>query len=256
MPPIDDSLPLLDDALDATEASVSDEEMSAEPEDDDSDDSALGALDDVDEADEESADDEEDEEDEAVELRRRNVELENRLRQHDYEKQQAANQSYWDGLEKQARDAFEYEERQIWANKDNYVDPDAYLQVELTKLQGRVTDWFRRFYGSQNEARAQQYERATIPAYAARLATEHGLSNADAEELLTFPVEEMPKVAKILSRAAQRSNARKRAAQQKQRATARETTLAQVPAPGGGRSTKKGIKPGSMNHLKEIFASA
>ena len=255
MPPIDESLPQLDDTLDATDASVPDEEMSAEPEDDDSDETDDDALE-TDESDEEPEDDEE-EADDAAELRRRNVELEERLRQHDYEQQQAANQRYWDDLENQARNAFEYEERKIWAEKDNYVDPDAYLQTELTKLQGRVTDWFRRFYASQNQARAQQYERATIPAYAARLATQHGLSNADAQELLEYPVEQMPRIAKLLARAAAKESARKRQKQQTQRATARATDpRLKVPAPGGGRSTSKGVKAGSLTHLKEIFAGA
>jgi hypothetical protein len=255
MPPIDDSLPQLDDALEPTDASVPDEEMSAEPDDDDSDDTDDDALE-TDESDEEPEDDE-DEADDAAELRRRNVELEERLRQHDYEQQQAANQRYWDDLENQARNAFEYEERKIWAEKDNYVDPDAYLQTELTKLQGRVTDWFRRFYASQNQARAQQYERATIPAYAARLATQHGLSNADAQELLEYPVEQMPRIAKLLARAAQKESARKKQRQQTQRATARATDpRLKVPAPGGGRSTSKGTKAGSLDHLKNIFAGA
>ena len=254
MPPTDDSLPQLDDALDATDTLEPDEEMAAGLEDDDGDDPDEDALDD---AGDDDADPDEDEEepDEAAELRRRNAELEDRLRRHDYEQQQNANQQYWDGLENQARDAFVYEERQIWATKDNYVDPDAYLQVELTKLQGRVTDWFRRFYASQNEARAAQYERATIPAYAARLATHHGLSNADAEELLTFPVDEMPKVAKLMARSATKESARKKQRQQKQRATARATDpRLNVPTPGGGRSTSKGIKAGSTAHLLELFA--
>lgn len=254
MPPIDESLPLLDDALDPTEASEPDEEMSAEPEDDESDDLGDGALADVDD---DESDEDDDDEDEVSELRRRNTELEERLRQHDYEQQQSANQAYWDKLEHQARSAFEYEERQIWANKDNYVDPDAYLQTELTKLQGRVTDWFRRFYASQNEARAQQYERATIPAYAARIATQYGLSNADAEELLEYPVEQMPKIAKLLARASEKKAARRKQRQQTQRATARETDpRLKTPAPGGGRSTNKGIKAGSLAHLQEIFAGS
>jgi hypothetical protein len=253
LPPIDESLPLLDDALDPTEAFEPDEEMSAEPEDDDSDEPDDDALEDVDDDDESD----EDEDDDVAELRRRNTELEEKLRQHDYEQQQHANQQYWDKLEGQARSAFEYEERQIWTNKDNYVDPDAYLQVELTKLQGRVTDWFRRFYASQNEARAQQYERATIPAYAARIATQHGLSNADAEELLEYPVEQMPKIAKLLARAAHKNATRKKQTQQKQRATARDTDpRLKMPVPGGGRSTNKGVKAGSLTHLKEIFAGA
>jgi hypothetical protein len=256
MPPIDESLPHLDDALDATDASVPDEEMSAEPEDDESDDLDDDALETDEHGAEEPEDDDEDDDDAAA-LRRRNVELEERLRQHDYEQQQAANQRYWDDLETQARNAFEYEERKIWAEKDNYVDPDAYLQTELTTLQRRVTDWFQRFYASQNQARAQQYERATIPAYAARLATQHGLSNTDAQELLEYPVEQMPKIAKLLARAAQKESARKRQRQQTQRATARATDpRLKVPAPGGGRSTSKGTKAGSLNHLKEIFAGA
>lgn len=258
MPPTDESLPLDQTAPDESDASISDEEMAEEPEEE-ADDADLEPAPADDGADDGEADEDEEEEGDGdtAALRRRLAELEEATRRAEYERQQAANQAYWNDLERQAVAAFEYEERQIWENKDNYVDPDAYVRQEMGKLQARVTDWYRRFFHSQNESRAAQYERAAIPAYAARLAAHHGLSEKDAAELLDYPVELMPKVAARMARDAAKIAALRKNRQQAQRATARSTDprLA-VPAPGGGRATKRGVKAGSLDHLKEIFAGA
>ena len=254
----DDNLPL-DDASGEDVAPIEDEldtpdadaEMSGGLEED-SDEDEEPALEDDDEAD----DDEEDEDDEDP-RDARIAELEERIRREEYERQQANNQAYWAGIEQQAVEAFEWEEAQIWANKDNYVDPDAFVRQEMRRLKGRIQDWYSQFYASQNESRRQQYERAAVPTYAARVATHFNLSEQQAKDLLDYTPQDMVREARKMARYNQQIAALKKTSTQKKRKQAQEAFVAEKGVTtGGGRAPARKIKAGSMDHLIDIFQQA
>lgn len=249
--PLDDAaetVDLPDDELDTGDA---DEEMSGALEEE-SDDDEESSLDDDDE-DELDAETLEDDDPRAARL----AELEAQVRRTEYERQQAANQDYWTGIEKQAQDAFAWEEAQIWANKDNYVDPDAFVRQEFGRLQARTTDWYNRFYASQNESRRQQYEKAAIPTYAARVATHYDLSPRQAKSLLDYRPDDMQREATKMARHNAEKKALKAKLTQSSRKNAQTALMGKnVNSGSTGRTPAGGAKRGSDAHLKQLFASA
>lgn len=235
----------------------------------DTDEAMAGGLsdDDAEEEDEESAlEDDDDEEDAPLsdadlkkllqQTLRDKQELEQKERQRQYEEQNRRNQAYWDDIESQAVAAFDYEEARIWEEAPDAVDPDAYLRRELAKHKARIADWYKRFYASQNASTRQQYERASIPAYASEVAQYFGLSKAQRESLLDFDPKDMPRIAALLK---QQNDDRARLAkgsQQAQRKLAQGNLAKNVPNAGGGRAPAKKVRPGSLSHLVSIFAEA
>jgi hypothetical protein len=258
-PDLDDegvgAIEFIDDDPDTTPDA--DEEMSGglESEDDDDDETEDDALaDDADEDDDEDdADDEEDAE--KAELLRQKSELEQRLRQIDYERQQAANQAHWAGIQEQADAAFEWEWDEIQREKHNRIDPDAYERQEVAQWKSRVNDWYRRFNASINEARRAEMERAAVPAYAARLAQHFSLTDEQAQELLDYAPVDMPREAERRARVNAREAKLRKSAQQARRKAAREGKIAQGGnATGGGRSPATRVKRGSDQHLAALLA--
>jgi hypothetical protein len=236
------------------ETSNADEEMSGGLESDDADDILVEALEDESEEDplETEAEDAE-----KAELRARVAEYEAQVRRAEYEKQQQNNQQYWAGIQGQAEQAFAWEFDQIFVQKDNQVDPDLYVRTETAKLQRRVADWFQRFHASQNEARRQQYERAAIPTYAARLATNYDLSVEQAQELLDYAPERMDYEAQKMARYNAREAAYRKKLQQSRRADGQANLLRKGSGTtGSGRAPVKRVKRGSDEHLTTLLAAA
>jgi hypothetical protein len=261
--PADAALPQGDDTVEVevvdTDAELdtpdADEEMSGGLDRDDADDTDDAALEPDVEEDPFEPDAEEDAE--KAELRARVAEYEAQVRRAEYERQQQNNQAYWNGIQGQAETAFAWEFDQIFVQKDTQVDPDLYVRTETAKLQRRVADWFQRFHASQNEARRQQYERAAIPTYAARLATNYDLSVEQAQELLDYAPERMDYEAQKLARYNAREAAYRKKLQQSRRLDAQDNLMRTGSnTTGGGRAPVKRVKRGSDDHLTALLAAA
>ena len=254
----DDNLPLSDEPVEPDyelydeddEASDADEEMSGEPEDD---------L--VDEDTPELEDDEEDDDDsaedtETAELRRKVAEYEAQVRRAEYERQQAQNAQYWDGIEAEAVNYFEYEYARAAQEKDNYVDPDLFFTQRVVEIRKQERDWYRKFEGSKNEARRQQYERASVPTYAARVATHFDLTAQQAEDLLDYDPQVMVREAEKMARYnAQIKKLRDKNTQAGRKA--KQDALVKTGAVSGeGRGPAARIKRGSDEHLMKLWQNA
>jgi hypothetical protein len=246
---------LVDDESDTLDA---DEEMSGGLEDDESDDDddEDDALDDDDE--DETEDDADDEEDAAkAEILRQKTELEQKLRQIEYEKQQQANQAHWDSIQAEAEYAFEWEWDQIQSEKHNHLDPDAYERQQVGQWKTRVKEWYRRFEASITEARRAQMERAAIPSYAARVAQHFSLTDDQAKDLLEYPVDRMPREAEKMARTNQREADLRKKLQQERRSKARDGQITKGGnTTGGGRAPAKRVVRGSDEHLARLLAGA
>lgn len=272
MPPEDDSLPQdaitpdLDDEGVGTIEFIDDDDSDTTP---DADEEMSGGLDSEDDDDSDDDDDaldddldleDDDEEDaEKAEILRQKTELENKLRQIEYERQQQANQAHWDSIQAQADAAFEWEWDSIQAEKHNHVDPDAFERQEVARWRARVNDWYKRFNASINEARRAEMERAAIPNYVARLAQHFSLTDDQAQELLTdYPNPDMMRreAAKMAARNEREAKLRK-AAKQARRKEAQQGHLAKGGTPtGGGRAPVNRVKRGSDQHLAALLAGA
>ncbi len=258
MPPTDDSLPfddpdfelevVDDESLDADDA---DEEMSGAPESDE-------PSDDPDEAPGDDSEDADDSDTESAELRRQLTELQARERRMAYEEQQRRNQAYWVDIETQAEQYFAWKKEQIYQAATDYVDPDLFVRTKRDELDYERAQWFRDFFASQNEARRQQYERAAVPAYAARVATHYQLSDEQERELLDYPPDRMPKEAEKMARYNAREASLRTQSQQAQRKRTRDGRFATgAPTTGGsGRGSIVKVKRGSDEQLFGILAKA
>jgi hypothetical protein len=228
--------------------------VSGEPDGDESDDDEDPAL-----ADDDEDEDSEGDEDELARLRRENAEHQERQRRLEYESQQRRNQEYWDGIEQQALNAFAWEEAQVYEQAEGYVDPEGYKREKLRDLNIRMIAWFKAFGDSKNEARRQQYERAAVPGYAAKIAAYFGLDEEQEVDLLDYPVERMKREAEKMSRYNAKLAAKTKQAQQTTRASARDAKFGSgrgVQTGVAGNTPVKRVKAGSDNHLKAIFAQA
>jgi hypothetical protein len=230
-----------------SDAPDADEEMSGGP-DEDYVEVEAEALEDEDDSDEPG-------DDEKAELLARVAEYEAQMRRAEYENQQARNKAEWDRIESEARNYFTWAEQQAWAEKDNYVDPDLYLRQELGKIQAQQRNWFQQFYNSQNEARRQQYERAAVPTYAARVATHFDLTAEQAETLLDYDPQHMVREAQKLHRHNAEIARLRGARTQKKRKTGQDTLVKKGAVSGEGRGPVTRIKRGSDDHLAALGVS-
>jgi hypothetical protein len=202
---------------------------------------------------------ESDESDEITAIRTRMAELEADLRRAKSGEENSRNQAYWDDIEQQAITAFEYDEGRIWADKDNYIDPDGYVRVETAKLLARVASWYRKFYASQNDSREKQREQQTIPIYASQVAQHFGLSAEGAKELLSYApfLSQDPNImvreAQRIAKSEAKERVRTKSAQQSQRKQVRQS-MAPVNS-GSGRAPARKVKAGSMSHLRALLSS-
>lgn len=242
--PVDLEYELYDDT---SEASDADEEMSGEPEDGYVDDSS-DALEDDEEDDESSAEDTE-----TAELRRKVAEYETNMRRVEYERQQAQNAQYWDNIEGQAVDYFEYEYAKASREKDNYIDPDLFLAGRTEELRKQERDWFRRFEGSKREASRQQYERAAVPTYAARVATHFDLTAQQAEDLLDYDPQVMVREAEKMARYNVQIKKLKGSQTQTSRKSKQDALVAKGTVSADGRGPAQRIKRGSPDHLMKLL---
>jgi hypothetical protein len=248
----DDGVP---DHVDELYAPANDEEMSGGPdEEDDDDEDDEASLDDESEDDESEIDEGEAEK---LELRRKVAEYDQLQQRLNYNAQQQRNKAYWDGIERQAEEAFAAKYDQIDIDATDYHDPEAYKRQKRGELQNEMKVWYREFNASQTQARAKAQERAAIPVYAAKLATHYGLSVEQAHELLEYDPSRMDYEAQKLARHNAQITRLKKRNQQTQRGNAR-VGMAQNPVSSGGsgRAAPIRVKAGSDNHLLAIFGAA
>lgn len=254
----DDNLPLSDEPVEPdyelydedSEASDADEEMSGEPEEDFVDE-GTPELEDDEEDDDASAEDTE-----TAELKRKVAEYEAQVRRADYERQQAQNQNYWDGIENQAVEYFDYELAKARQEKNNYVDPDLYFETRLAELTAQERDWRRKFEGSKREAARQQYERAAVPTYAARVATHFDLTPAQAEDLLDYDPQVMVREAEKMARYNAEIKKLRAKTTQASRKTKQDALVKTGAVSGDGRGPAQRIKRGSPQHLVKLWQQA
>jgi hypothetical protein len=235
---------------DESETSDADEEMSGELDDDESGNDESEALGDDDE-DEELSEDEE-----KLQLRQQLAQLQERERRLAYEQEQRKNQAYWDQIEGQAQEYFAWKEQAIWAEKDNRLNPEGFLQEQLAQLRLEQADWYRQFGNSINEARRQQYERNAIPGWAAKIASHYGLSEEQERDLLDYHPNQMKREAEKMARTNARIAKLESAKKQEQRGKARSARFGGGKSPqtgGGSRPPTKRVKAGSDAHLKALF---
>ena len=237
---------------DDTDASDADEEMSGEPDD--------AYVDDADEAleddEEDDADSAADDDDETADLKRRVAEYEAQVRRAEYERQQAQNAQYWDGIEAQAVDYFEYQYAQAAREKDNYVDPDLYFGARTEEIRKQERDWFRRFESSKREAARQQYERAAVPTYAARVATHFDLTPQQAEDLLDYDPQNMVREAEKMARYNAQIKKLRGERTQSSRKDKQNQLVKKGTVSADGRGPAQRIKRGSDEHLIKLWQNA
>lgn len=235
-----------------SDASDADEEMSGEPDD--------AYVDDSDEALEDDAEDDADsaaeEDDETAELRRKVAEYEAQVRRAEYERQQADYKAYWDNIEAEAEYYFDYERAKAKQEKQNYVDPDLYYESRDAELVAQERAWRKKFEASKLSATQRQAQQATIPAYAARVATHFDLTPQQAEDLLDYDPQHMVREAEKMAR----YNAELKKLRSKARQTSlkdKQSTLVKTGAVSGeGRGPAQRIKRGSPQHLLKLWQQA
>lgn len=232
------------------EAPDADEEMSGGPDEDYIEDEPQALEDD------EETDDDDSEDDEVAQMRARLAEYEAQVRRAEYERQQAENQAYWDGIERQAREYFDWAAQDAWSRKDGFVDPDLYLRERMGEITAQQRDWYQRFYNSQNEARRQQYERAAVPTYAARVATHFDLTPDQAETLLDYDPQHMVREAQKMARYNAEIKKLRGQRTQKTRKDKQDTLVKKGAVSGEGRGAPVRIKRGSDEHLLQLWRNA
>jgi hypothetical protein len=253
----DDNLPLSDEPVEPdyelydedSEASDADEEMSGEPEEEFVDEGTPELEDDAE--DDEPADD-----DETAELKRRVAEYEAQVRRAEYERQQAQNAQYWDDIEGKAVEYFEYEYAKASREKDNYVDPDLFYAARTEELRKQERDWTRKFEASKREAARQQYERAAVPTYAARVATHFDLTPQQAEDLLDYDPQVMVREAEKMARYNAQITKLRNKNTQNSRKNAQDKLVKTGAVSGEGRGPAARIKRGSDEHLMKLWQNA
>ena len=255
----DDISPLSDEPVapdfelydDDSEASDADEEMSGEPDDEFVEDSPEALEDDEEDDDDDSAED-----DETAELKRKIAEYEAQVRRAEYERQQAQNAQYWDNIEAQAEEYFNYELAKAKQEKHNYVDPDLYFEARLAELTTQERDWRRKFEGSKREAARQQYERAAVPTYAARVATHYDLTPQQAEDLLDYDPQIMVREAEKMARYNAQIKKLRGERTQKTRKDKQDALIKTGTVSADGRGPAQRIKRGSDEHLMKLWQNA
>lgn len=253
MPPVDDSLLTDDDDAvdndieldDESLDSDADEEMSGEDEDESDEDSE-----ELDDDEDEDADDD-DEPDRP--LTKREADLQRQLQQFEQQQQQAKNKAYWEDIEGQASDYFEWKADQIDEEKHKYLDPDAYAREQNRILKNDIRTWYKDFFASIDQARQKQNLERMRPVYIARLATHYELTTQQAQELSEYPDNLVQREAQKMYQRNQERARNTNTKTQKKRSTAKTELLGKVPPSGSGRAPATRLKAGSDAHLKKLL---
>lgn len=179
-------------------------------------------------------------------LERERDEAQAQIAAQEMSRRQEESQAYWTNTKTQADAYFAAQEAKIYQEAANAYEPAKYLRAKMAQLNQQRNSWTQEYYAARENSLRQQMEQMAIPGYAAEVAKHFGLGRDDAERLLQFHPDQMPKVAELLA------DARGTSPQQLKQQAAR--SLSGTVAPGGSRASGgRKIKAGSDAHLVALF---
>lgn len=251
--------------FDGPAADVDDDAGSTEPADDASpaDDDATDVADDDsvsgadDAGDDEDEDDEDDDLAEQIEALRSEAAEAQRLRQWAAQKQAEENhrqaQAYWTGQEQQIRGAY----AQAWDALQHEVQQGFLNAQEATQRSMELLAGFDQDMGALHQRReaawAQVAMRQSAPNYAAQIARQYKLTQAETQELLQYAPNDMAREAARIKKARSETDKLRAELDDLKRQLTAQQVAGRTVAPGGGRGVQRQVRAGSREHLRVLM---